>query len=262
MNSLSKWIMQLNKQKASTERKMEKIWFGVLELEGWGQRCNGKRRGRKDQAVGWGENVPWGSLLQEWRDGDAAEQNLGPLAHGQESPSIDAGCGEGKGRAYCRHHARSPGELKRPAPPEGCQGKIFKDRVSERGCEVCDQLTDVLLIGCWWGNRKSTSSTSGFSLSGVCVPWGSIQWGFQYLQNTSKNTAQNIICSPWEGTRSLWLCLMATLLLFCLAWLFIFASAFSHFADSIYSLGLREGLGGSSLSTDKRQVEDMAGRVP
>ena len=55
---------------------------------------------------------------------------------------------------------------------------------------------------------------------------------------------------------------MATLLLFCLAWLFTFASAFSHFADSIYSLGLREGLGGSSLSTDKRQVEDMAGRVP
>ena len=38
--------------------------------------------------------------------------------------------------------------LIRPELPEGFQGKVFKDRVREGGCVVCDQLVD-LLIG-WW----------------------------------------------------------------------------------------------------------------
>ena len=33
--------------------------------------------------------------------------------------------------------------------PEGFQGKLYKDRVRERSCGVCDQLMDILLIG-WW----------------------------------------------------------------------------------------------------------------
>ena len=39
--------------------------------------------------------------------------------------------------------------LKSPNAPTGLQGKDFKDRVREEGCEVCAQLRDVLLIG-WW----------------------------------------------------------------------------------------------------------------
>ena len=78
---------------------------------------------------------------------------------------------------------------------------------------------------------------SASSRSGVCVLVGRIQltsptcWGFLYLQNSSKVVAQNIIYSPWGGTKGPWLCLMARVLLFCLAWLFSFLSAFSHFSD-------------------------------
>ena len=39
--------------------------------------------------------------------------------------------------------------LKRPNPHEGSQGKVFKDRVKEEDCGMCDQLVDILLIG-WW----------------------------------------------------------------------------------------------------------------
>ena len=52
-------------------------------------------------------------------------------------------------------------------------------------------------------------------------------WG-QYLQNSSKDMAQNIIYRPWGGTT--WLCLMAKLL-FSLAWLY-----FPFFLHSLTSL--------------------------
>ena len=42
-------------------------------------------------------------------------------------------------------------------------------------------------------------------------------WGFQYLQNSSKDRAQNIVYSPRGGTKSPELHLMAKLLLFYLA---------------------------------------------
>ena len=39
--------------------------------------------------------------------------------------------------------------LKRPELPEGFQGKVFKDRMWEGVCGVCDKLMEILLIG-WW----------------------------------------------------------------------------------------------------------------
>ena len=78
---------------------------------------------------------------------------------------------------------------------------------------------------------------SGSNRFGVYLLVGSMQltsstcWGFQYLQNSSKDMAQNIIYSPWRRTKCPWLCLMAKVLLFCFAWLFSFLSAFSHFSD-------------------------------
>ena len=62
-----------------------------------------------------------------------------------------------------------------------------------------DQLMDILLIGWWWGNWESASPSFWFQ-----PDWGlhavrsihltsSTWWGFQYLQNSSKGVAQNII---------------------------------------------------------------------
>ena len=39
--------------------------------------------------------------------------------------------------------------LKSPQLPKGFQANVFKDRVREGVCGVCDQLMDILLIG-WW----------------------------------------------------------------------------------------------------------------
>ena len=59
---------------------------------------------------------------------------------------------------------RSPGQLvlKRCGLAKVFQGKVYKDRMREGGCEVCDQFVDILLIGWWWGNWESTSSAFGF----------------------------------------------------------------------------------------------------
>ena len=52
-----------------------------------------------------------------------------------------------------------------------------------------------------WSSCSLTSSTW----------WG---WGAHYLQNSSKDKAQNIIHSFWGGRKGCWLCLMTKLLLF------------------------------------------------
>ena len=63
--------------------------------------------------------------------------------------------------------------------------------------------------------------------------------------------AQNIIYSPWERTKGPWLCLLTTLLLFSLLWLFSFVSAFlTSLIKPILWL---------KFSTGKRQAENMEG---
>ena len=76
------------------------------------------------------------------------------------------GCGEGSCSFYCKLPSKDSRQLvlKRPELPYGFQGKVFKDRLREGGCGVCDQLADILLIGWWWGNQESTSSTFWFQL--------------------------------------------------------------------------------------------------
>ena len=49
--------------------------------------------------------------------------------------------------------------------------------------------------------------------------------------NSSRDMAQNIICSPRERIKDPWLCLMTILLLFGPLWQFSSVSAFSHFSD-------------------------------
>ena len=134
---------------------------------------------------------------------------------------------------------------KRPKLLEDFQGKVFKDRVREEGC--------VCVISSWtffWlvvGEviRSQHHQPSSSNWPEVYMLLGSIKltsftcWGFQCLHNSSKDMAQNIIYSPWGGTKSHWLCLMANLLLFCFAWLFL-----SFFIFSLLWLNLLFGTWG------------------
>ena len=109
----------------------------------------------------------------------------------------------------------------------------------EGGYGVCDHLMDILLTGWWWGTWESASSAFWFQPVWGLEFLGSIGSffhlvGFQYLQNSSKDTARNIIYGPWRGTKGPWLYLTVRVL-FCLGGLFFF-SAFSHFSDWMYSL--------------------------
>ena len=68
-----------------------------------------------------------------------------------------------------------------------------------------------------------------------------------------KDRTQNILYSPWQGTKNPPLCFMPKLVSSCLTWLFYFISPFSHFSDWIFSLELREGLGACRFFANKRQ---------
>ena len=140
-----------------------------------------------------------------------------PLPIHSNARLLTAGCGEGKWSVYCRmpkqgvqvNGAQKSWTLK------GFQRKVFKDWVRER--------VAVHVIGSWtffWlvddeVTRSRHHQPSGSSRSGGYMLVGSTQltsstwWGSPYPQNSSKDMAQNIIYSPWRGTKSPWLCLMA-----------------------------------------------------
>ena len=79
-----------------------------------------------------------------------------------------------------RCQTRSPGQLmlKTPELPDGFQASIFKGKVREGNCRVCDQLMHSCLMGWWWGNRVVSQ---GVTLSvfrhqqvwGLGIPWSS-----------------------------------------------------------------------------------------
>ena len=143
-------------------------------------------------------------------------------------------CREGECSVYCRPQARSPGQLvlKRPKFPKGFQRKVYRDRVGEGGCGVWDQLVDILLIGWCWGNQGSTSSTFWFQPVWSLCACGQPLVNFFHLVRVSLcKIAQDIIYSPWGRTKGPWLCLMAKVSLFCLAWLFSLFSSLSRFTD-------------------------------
>ena len=102
------------------------------------------------------------------------------------------------------------------------------------GCEYF-LIFSILLIGWWQGKWESASSTLWFQLvQGLCAG-GQCAVNFFHLRGVSesekqlKNMAQNIIYSLWRRTKGPWFYLTAKQLLFCLAWLFSFVSAFSSF---------------------------------
>ena len=117
-----------------------------------------------------------------------------------------------------------------------------------------DQLVDLLwlvgseVIGSWLHQPLISSQSAVYMLVSSIELTYSTCWGFQYLQNRSKDMA-SINCNPWGKTKGPWLCLMAKVLLFCLACLF-----FSLCIFSVISLNL---FFDSSFSTNKRQAEDI-----
>ena len=80
-----------------------------------------------------------------------------------------------------------------------------------------------------WGQfgncARRSSLCHGHSLV-IMQLTSSTWWRFWYLQNISKEMAQNIIYRPWRRTKGRWLCLMIKLLF---VWLLFFASALFHF---------------------------------
>ena len=123
------------------------------------------------------------------------------------------------------------------------QGKVFKDRPREVDWGCVTRLWVIFLVN-GEVNRHQYHQPSGSNWSGVYVPLLTFStcWGFQYLQSRWKDMTQNIICSLWGG-RNGPLSLMGKFLGF-LARPSPFVSAFSYFSDSMYSLELREDLGG------------------
>ena len=77
---------------------------------------------------------------------------------------------------------------KRPELPSGFQGKVFKDRVRERGCRECNQLMDIVLIAWWWGHGRQHHQP-GSNRSGGYVLVGSIV-NFFHLVAVSVSTKQ------------------------------------------------------------------------
>ena len=108
------------------------------------------------------------------------------------------GCGEGKCCIFAGTNKESRWlMLKRPEPPDG----FFKDRVRESvvGCVISSWTFFCLVGGEVIGSQHHQPSSSNHS--GIQALVSSIQltsstwWGFQYLQNSSKDMAQNIIYS-------------------------------------------------------------------
>ena len=108
----------------------------------------------------------WGKFSNQWLNKVVGLPNQAwvCLHVHNKANLLTSGCGEGKCSVCCRAPSKESRQLvlRRPNHPESFQGKVFKDRIREGWCGVCDQLMDILLIGWWWGNQESTSSTFWF----------------------------------------------------------------------------------------------------
>ena len=117
--------------------------------------------------------------------------NLGPLAHMQWSQSTDTGLWWRKVQRLLQAPSKESRQLVLKSPNSL---KAFRERFFKtgwrRGCGMCDQLTDSLLIGWWWRNRESTSTTFWFQLVwGLCA-CGQHTVNFFHLMGVSVSAKQ------------------------------------------------------------------------
>ena len=120
-------------------------------------------------------------------------------------------------------------------PPDGKSQLIGKDPNSgevwrqkeKRAAEMrwLDSITDSMNM-----NLSKLGDGEGQGSLACCSPWGFKESDTTYWLNNS-NVTQNIIFSPWGGTKDPWLCLVVKIFLFCHVWLFPFVSRFSHLSD-------------------------------
>ena len=142
---------------------------------------------------------------------------------------LTPGCSEGKCNVYCRCQEESRQlALQRPT--------AFRDWLLKAGwggwvvrCVISSWTFFWLVGGQVFGSQKHQSSCSNWS--GVYMLVGNFfhLMGVSVFTNSSKDMAQNIICSSWRETKGPSPFLMAKGLLFCLVWLFSFLTVFSHF---------------------------------
>ena len=168
------------------------------------------------------------------------------------SPTLVAGRGAGGGRTLVQKPI--PSQL----PPVGKSFWRLRKRATWRNSTVSSD--SHLKIGQQWSDQHgldcfkySWSSVPGL----VCFHFfeahslncgnlchgcslvimqltSSTWWGFQYLQNSSQDMAQNIIHSPWGRTGDTWLCLMTKL--FCCLVSFDYLPLFLHYLTSLIKL--------------------------
>ena len=157
-------------------------------------------------------------------------------------------CGEGKYSIYFKAPSKVARAQKTWSPQMAFREGFLKT-VWGRGSQSVWSAHAHLIL--WfvdgevteWCFRNLNHQTYGSNWSGVYMLVVSMQltsstwWGVLVSAKQLKDMAQGIIYSRWGETKSPWLCFMAKLLLFCLAWLFSFVSAFFHFYDESFLFG-------------------------
>ena len=182
------------------------------------------------------------------------EQYLGLLAQSSANQSTDTGLWQRKVQCLLQGAKQRELHSKDLNPPRGFREEFLKT-VWEKGSQsTWSARVDSSLTGWWWGwwyfchhllvwglHSGGQQAVNFFHLVGVSVPARQL-----------KDMTLGIIYSPWGETKGPWLCFV-TKQLFCLAWLFSFVSAFSHFSNYVCSLELRESLEAKSFLPRKGQ---------
>ena len=189
------------------------------------------------QFQGWFVPFPWGQVSKLWQLMSWLASQVVPVAKNlpvNARDVRDVGLIPGSGRSPGL--GRSPWESPWTEEPGGLQSKG-----SQR-------------VGHNWSDLTTLHTHHGYSLV-IMELISSTCRGFQYLQDSSQDTAQNIVYSSWGGTKCFWLCLMTKLLL-CGMWFPL--TVFLCFC--IFSLLWLNLFFDSGFSTNQRQAEDMAGK--
>ena len=108
---------------------------------------------------------------------------------------------------YCFAQQRRPQQASthKTVPPWSGQRGSYSVKATGH-----DQLLGILLNGWWWGYWESASSAFwfqsvwGLHACGQHTISSSPRWRFLYLQNSSKDWAENIIDSPWGRNKVSW----------------------------------------------------------
>ena len=192
----------------------------------------------------WEHLARWGFKLNRY------QTTLGfcHLSHNKAN-LLTPGGGEGKCSVYCRALSRGNGQLwlKSPQLPDGFQEEFLKarwERGSQGAWSTGARFSDWLMVKSQ-GHISRSSIISllfpkawGLCADGLCAVNCLILVGVLVSAKQLEDLTQDIIYSPWGGTKGPWPFFMAKLLWFRLIWPFPSVSALSHLSDKMFSLEL------------------------